>query len=969
MASFVVLREKLRVPDAAGLARERLERPILEHPPTGLDVVVAPAGSGKTTLLARVAAAAAVPVGWYRLTSDDCTEGRLVAYLGAALSELAPTNEAASVDQLLGILEGWTGPRAMLILDDVHEVAGTPAEHALEQFVSLRPPRLQVICGSRRMPDVNVPRIQVSGSYREIGSDDLRFRSWEVEELFATVYRQPLRPEAAAALTRRTGGWAAGLQLFHLATASRSSSAERHRAVEELGGRSKLVRSYLTRNVLADLPETYREFLLRTCALGRLSGEACDALLETTGSHRILEHLETAQLFTSTDDGGTYFRYHEVLQTHLELALVEEYGPAEARVWYLKSAAVLEKLGELRSAARAYAKAGAWISVSRLVQGVGGNRIDATAGEGARLLSESAWQDDPWLALAEARRLVREGALGRAVAAYDRAHALYDEPAFQHMCRHEGRVVAEWLPGHPADGVAGRQIPRQPHWSGILHDAMSRALDPATILAPCHDVRDRLMRALAALMAGEIRLARGVLDSIKRSDESEPLVAVSATLASSLLDYVDGAEVDAGLQLSAIATSAEAEGLPWLARMCHGLEQIVLTASRDAPRPFDGCVDAVRAAEAAGDVWGAAILSLVVGVARQQVGEDGTEDFVNAEARFAELRAPVPELWCLLLKLRQRPDRTAALQAIDGARALGVRGAEVLALEVLAAVAPDGTAGRDAAELAEVCGWPTRRPRVAPTPTPSSAPVLTEVIEPVGAAPATSTVAFTCFGEFRIDVAGEPVAITQLRPQARAVLQLLSVSPDTDHRREFLEEILWPGVDHAVAGHRLQVAVSSIRSLLGEAGTIRRRGEAYRLILPPSATVDVRDFNAALVRAAAASARGDIPERVAAREQALALYTGELLPELVSEHIDGQRGALRRNAAAAAAALASDYRTMGDYERALTCCRRSVDLDPYPEMPWLILADLYEKVGDASSAEHTRREHARVLAELEVSVP
>jgi hypothetical protein len=36
-------------------------------------------------------------------------------------------------------------------------------------------------------------------------------------------------------------------------------------------------------------------------------------------------------------------------------------------------------------------------------------------------------------------------------------------------------------------------------------------------------------------------------------------------------------------------------------------------------------------------------------------------------------------------------------------------------------------------------------------------------------------------------------------------------------------------------------------------------------------------------------------------------------------------------------------------------------------MPWIILADLYEKVGDASSAEHTRREHARTLADLECS--
>ena len=60
---------------------------------------------------------------------------------------------------------------------------------------------------------------------------------------------------------------------------------------------------------------------------------------------------------------------------------------------------------------------------------------------------------------------------------------------------------------------------------------------------------------------------------------------------------------------------------------------------------------------------------------------------------------------------------------------------------------------------------------------------------------------------------------------------------------------------------------------------------------------------------------------------------------------------------------------MGDYEDALVAAQRSVELDPYQEIPWLILADLHEKLGDISSAEYLRREHARMRAELEVSVP
>ena len=39
--------------------------------------------------------------------------------------------------------------------------------------------------------------------------------------MFISVFHEPLSPESAAALTRRTGGWAAGLQLFHLSTNGR----------------------------------------------------------------------------------------------------------------------------------------------------------------------------------------------------------------------------------------------------------------------------------------------------------------------------------------------------------------------------------------------------------------------------------------------------------------------------------------------------------------------------------------------------------------------------------------------------------------------------------------------------------------------------------------------------------------------------------------------------------------------------
>ena len=115
-------------------------------------------------------------------------------------------------------LEQGLPDRTLLVIDDLHTLESTDAEHALERFIELAPSTLTIVAASRVWPDMNVPRFKVAGELLEIGVDDLRFRSWEVEQLYRDFYGQPLPPEELATLTRRTEGWAAGLQLFHLAT-------------------------------------------------------------------------------------------------------------------------------------------------------------------------------------------------------------------------------------------------------------------------------------------------------------------------------------------------------------------------------------------------------------------------------------------------------------------------------------------------------------------------------------------------------------------------------------------------------------------------------------------------------------------------------------------------------------------------------------------------------------------------------
>ena len=104
---------------------------------------------------------------------------------------------------------------------------------------------------------MNVSRAEF-GTVAIVTAEDLRFRSWEAEDLFRQVYRDPLSPQSAAALTRHTEGWAAGLHMFHLSTRG-NGGRDRHSAIEALSGRSRVLQSYLARTVVGELPSDLKQ--------------------------------------------------------------------------------------------------------------------------------------------------------------------------------------------------------------------------------------------------------------------------------------------------------------------------------------------------------------------------------------------------------------------------------------------------------------------------------------------------------------------------------------------------------------------------------------------------------------------------------------------------------------------------------------------------------------------------------------
>lgn len=933
----------VRSSDGVGLWRRRLVEPLTGRAGPGLALVVAPAGCGKSTLLRHACSALPGPVAWYRVVADDSDPDAFVRHVGSALGDVLGQDGTApvtAVDQLVDLLARRPGGGPVLVLDDLHEIAGSGAEPVLDQLLHLRPRCSRLLLGSRRPPRVNVSRLRVAEELVELGGDDLRFRTWEVERLFAEVYTAPLPPETAAELTRRTEGWAAGLQLFRLATAGRTS-AQRREAVAALGGRSRLIRSYLSDNVLRGLPTARRSFLLRTCTLGLLTGALCDELLGTTGSQAVLRELEEEQLFTVSDDDGLTFRYHQVLQDHLEVTLQESLGDQGTKDWFHRSALVLERAGHVHDALRAHARSENWAAVSRLVSVAGPTVARHRADGWHGMLPAQLREHDPWLALAEAQHLLRQGAVERAVKAYRDAEEMSEDPVFQEQCRGERALAARWLPRPPPP--AARRLddaPDRRHWSERLRAATVHlpGRDPVDRRRPTAP-GDRLVAGLVSVLAG--RPAEGSAELLAVSDESAPqsLEHVAALSAQAFLELLQGGRPTARMEEASLA--AGLAGQPWLERLTRASLGPALWPSAD-DSGVDGWPGLVRRCRADQDAWGAALLLLlrgVVGMLRQD--DDSCSWLDEAAAELHGLGAPVLAVWAEAagaLDLRRRDPAGAAEAA-----------ARVQHLARLCGVPA-------AAHLATV----TPAPRLAAAPTAGAATVEPEVGE----------VRLALLGGFRLEVDGRSMALPGLRPRALMLLRRLAVSVGADVHRESLVDALWPGSDAPTGTHKLQVAVSSLRHALSRAGLpgnrmLPRNGDAYRLWLPGAARVDVRDLASALARSAAARARGDHAAAAAAAREGLSLYRGDLLPEDgPAEWVVAEREHWRLRAAVAARELAGDCAVLGDLQGGIAAARRSLELDPFQDRPWELLAELHDRAGERLAAAHARTEHARVTAEL-----
>ena len=334
----VLLATKLHVPGPRPglLPRPRLAERLDEGLACGLMLVCAPAGYGKTVLLADWARGAQPRVAWLSVDAGDNDPARFWRHGVAALDRVRP-GLADRVGPLLGppapsrfeplvtalINELAAGPgagEALLVLDDYHLIGSGAVHESLGFLLEHRPPGLHLVLASRSDPPLALARLRGRGQLTELRIAELRFTTEEAAALLRHMAAGPELPEeAVAALTARTEGWAAGLQLAGLSLRGHNDAAG---FVAAFTGSHRYVLDFLAEEVLERQSEQVRGFLLETSVLERLSGGLCAAVTGRPDCQRLLERVERAGLFlVPLDEVRGWWRYHHLFADLLRARL------------------------------------------------------------------------------------------------------------------------------------------------------------------------------------------------------------------------------------------------------------------------------------------------------------------------------------------------------------------------------------------------------------------------------------------------------------------------------------------------------------------------------------------------------------------------------------------------------------------------------------------------------------------------
>ena len=622
------LNSKVRIPCVGDdvFRRDRLTELIERATARPVTMLAAPAGSGKTVACAVWAAekARSRRVAWLSLDEGDREPARFWASMTAALatggtsavSELVPRSRDGDDDlpaDLVLAMRRLSGS-VVLVLDDVHVLAGSDVMPGLALLAHNAPASLRLILSGRSLPELHVARMRVAGTLSEIMPADLACTAEEAEGYFAALGLAASAAERDELLSS-VEGWMAGPRLAALIAARDGALSVGVIAADPI------VADYLCDEVLDQQPAAIRRFLRRTSVAERLTESFADWLTGEHGGTRILDQLSRSGSFVSRDAQGKY-RYHPFLRQVL-LGELRGGTPEEVPGLLGRAARWHTRDGDAIEAVRCWAETGDWehASLALTEAGLAGVLPDRIAElEAALGLFPVARRGaDPAVAAALGMARLCRGDPASADAYLALAAAGLDDRvpnrlvvelwlAMLRTARQPDALAACWALAERAQVRASKQAEHQA--LGLLWLALGTALlrrweitaARRALASARHQLtaagaiamRERTQgwMAVTEVLYGDLQGAAGIIERLRSRVPPDPAAAFFAAIAAAHLaveqdDLVAAArlldEADPGA-VSWLPGEPDAESLLMLARVRAAIAEGDVAAARDMVR-------------------------------------------------------------------------------------------------------------------------------------------------------------------------------------------------------------------------------------------------------------------------------------------------------------------------------------------------------------------------------------------------
>jgi len=332
-----------------------------------LALVTGSAGYGKTTLLAQWRQAclhAGAAVGWLSLAGDERGFADFCAAFFAALGEVGVTVEldmsvegasAPAVEQAVAaIVEAAADvPREMIvILDDYHHVEDPWAHKFVQKLLDHCPANLHLAIASRAAPPFSLGRLRVTDQLIEVDCAALPFTAAETRQfLEENVGTCKLDADELGVIQELTDGWPSCLQLIAIMLKNRPEARTRLR---DLAWHSSDLQTYLSEEVLANLPRELVEFAESMSVFRRFNAALAEAATESPHAGALLARMDNDNLLVQrveSDDRAPWFRFHQLFSEFLGMRL-ERRGAAAVAGLHARATRWFASNGQLVEAVR-----------------------------------------------------------------------------------------------------------------------------------------------------------------------------------------------------------------------------------------------------------------------------------------------------------------------------------------------------------------------------------------------------------------------------------------------------------------------------------------------------------------------------------------------------------------------------------------------------------------------------------------